>query len=211
MSDPSENAVKSAQEMKPAAWRVGHLIILAVVCVASLAPFANKAYHIDDTLFLKLAQQIQEHPLDFFGFQVNWHFTPQPMAEVTKNPPLWGYALAAAASVLGFGETGLHFFAMIPAVFAVWGTYRLAQRCTANPMFAALVTLFMPAFLVSSTTVMCDTAMLALWMWALVLWLEGLDESSGANPDRPLHADKILWHQLGAVAPGLHPGGAKAH
>jgi hypothetical protein len=177
MNERSET-VASATEMQPSTSHGARLILLAVICVATLAPFAGKAYHIDDTLFLKLAQQIQQHPLDFFGFQVNWHFTPKPMAQETRNPPLWGYALAAAASVLGFGEVGLDCFAIVPAIFAIWGTYRLAERCTGRPMFAAIATLFMPAFLVSSTSVMCDTAMLALWMWSLVLWLEGLDAGS---------------------------------
>jgi hypothetical protein len=182
MSERSQIAVASAAQ--PSTRRGAPMMLLAVICVASLAPFAAKAYHIDDTLFLKLAQQIQRHPFDFFGFQVNWHFTPEPMAQVTRNPPLWGYALAAAASVLGFGEVGFHCFAMVPAIFAIWGTYRLAERCTARPMFAAIATLFMPAFLVSSTSVMCDTAMLALWMWSLVLWLEGLETNS---------APKLVW------------------
>jgi hypothetical protein len=181
MNDRTDTAVWSAGAVKRNAPRGGALTLLAVICIASLAPFAAKAYHIDDTLFLKLAKQIQQHPLDFFGFQVNWHFTPQPMAQVTRNPPLWGYALAAAASVLGFGEIGLHVFAMVPAVFAIWGTYRLAERCTTRPLFAAIVTLFMPAFLVSSTGLMCDTPMLALWMWSVVWWLEGLDKASAAK------------------------------
>src|SRR5262249_30011099 len=80
--------------------------------------------------------------------------------------------------VLGFGEIGLHLFAMVPAGFSLWGTYRLAERCTAHPMLAAINTLFMPAFLGSRTSVMCDTAMLALWLWSLVLWLEGLQTNS---------------------------------
>jgi hypothetical protein len=179
MNELGETVAGGARGVKRS--RAGTSMLLAVICIVSLAPFAAKAYHIDDTLFLKLAKQIQQHPLDFFGFQVNWHFTPEPMAQITRNPPLWGYALAVAAGVLGFGEIGLHFFAMVPAVFALWGTYRLAERCTAHPLFAAITTLFMPAFLVSSTSLMCDTPMLALWMWSLVLWIEGLDEGSSAK------------------------------
>jgi hypothetical protein len=174
MNDRTDTPVRNAAEVKPHTSRRAQLTILAIVCILSLAPFVTKAYHIDDTLFLKLARQIQKHPLDFFGFEVNWHFFPEPMSQVTRNPPLWGYALAAAARVLGYGEIGLHVFAMVPAVLAIWGTYRLAERCTAQPMLAAISTIFMPAFLVSSTSVMCDTAMLALWMWSLVFWMEGI-------------------------------------
>jgi len=36
------------------------------------------------------------------------------------------------------------------------------------------MTLFTPVFLVSSTTAMCDVMMLALWIWAVVFWTEGI-------------------------------------
>ena len=42
-------------------------------------------------------------------------------------------------------------------------------------MLAALAMLFTPVFLVSSLTVMCDVLMLAFWVWAAVLWVEGLE------------------------------------
>ena len=31
-----------------------------------------------------------------------------------------------------------------------------------------------PVFLLCSTSVMCDTMMLALWVWSLIFWMEGL-------------------------------------
>ena len=55
--------------------------------LACLLPFATRAYHIDDTLFVWAAQHIAAHPLDFFGFPVHWYDTWMPMAEVTQNPP----------------------------------------------------------------------------------------------------------------------------
>jgi 4-amino-4-deoxy-L-arabinose transferase-like glycosyltransferase len=45
-------------------------------------------------------------------------------------------------------------------------------------MLAACATLFTPAFLVSSTTLMCDTLMLAFWVWAIVLWVEGMERDN---------------------------------
>ena len=56
MSDRSQTAVASAAEVQPSRPRGAPLMLLAIICIASLAPFAGKAYHIDDTLFLKLAQ-----------------------------------------------------------------------------------------------------------------------------------------------------------
>ena len=34
------------------------------------------------------AEQIQKHPLDPFGFSINWFGTPRPMTEEFQNPPL---------------------------------------------------------------------------------------------------------------------------
>jgi hypothetical protein len=45
-------------------------------------------------------------------------------------------------------------------------------------MTATLAILFTPAFLVSSTTIMCDVPMLAFWVWAVVLWIEGLEKNN---------------------------------
>jgi hypothetical protein len=60
----------------------------------------------------------------------------------------------------------------------ILGTYWLARRFTSNPLLAAAATLLTPGLLVSSTNVMCDTAMLAAWILAVIFWLEGLDRNS---------------------------------
>jgi len=92
---------------------------------------------------------------------------------VTENPPLAGYYLAAAAGIFGWSEIALHFAFLLPALAVILGTHRLARRFCNQPVLAALATLFTPVFLVSSLTVMCDVTMLALWVWAVVFWVEG--------------------------------------
>jgi 4-amino-4-deoxy-L-arabinose transferase-like glycosyltransferase len=143
-------------------------------CVACLVPFLNKAYHIDDTLFLYAARQIQDDPVNFYNFAVNWYGTVGDMYEVMQNPPLASYYIAAVASLFGEGEVALHLAFLLPALAAVAGTYCLAQRLCTRPALAALATLLTPAFLVSSTNVMCDTLTLAFWVWAVVFWDQGL-------------------------------------
>ncbi len=140
-----------------------------------LVPFVNKAFHVDDPLFVWAARHIREHPADFYGFRVNWYFDERPMADVTKNPPLACYYLALAGTIAGWSEPALHVAFLLPALAVVWGTYRLAESLCLRPVSAALATLFAPVFLVSATTVMSDTLMLAFWVWALVYWRDGLD------------------------------------
>ena len=47
-----------------------------------------------------------------------------------------------------------------------------------QPLLAALATLLCPVFLVSSTTVMSDTMMLAFWVWAMIFWLRSAEGGS---------------------------------
>ena len=76
-------------------WRGGAL--LAVLTVLLLAPFAGKAIHIDDPLFVWSARYIQGHLLDFYGFDVNWYGKTMPMWAVAKNPPGVAYFIAGVA------------------------------------------------------------------------------------------------------------------
>ncbi len=153
-----------------------------LICIAAtllcLAPFAAKAFHIDDTVFLYVARQICAHPLDPYGFNINWYGYEMCMAEVNQNGPLVSYYIALAASCVGWSEIALHLAFLFPALAAVLGTYFLAARFCTRPLLAALATLLCPVFLVSSTTLMCDVMMLAFWVWAVFLWVRGTERGS---------------------------------
>ncbi|MGO8838592.1 MAG: ArnT family glycosyltransferase [Limisphaerales bacterium] len=151
---------------------------LTLAVLAALGPFLARPFNIDDPLFLWTARQIQAYPANPYGFNVEWGWTSFPMWKVTENPPLAGYYLAAAAGIFGWSEIALHFALLLPALGVVWGTYRLARHVCHRPGLAALATLFMPVFLVSSLTVMCDMTMLAFWVWTVVFWVEGTEQKS---------------------------------
>jgi 4-amino-4-deoxy-L-arabinose transferase-like glycosyltransferase len=154
-------------------------LALALLVLAALGPFIAKPFSIDDPLFVWTAKHIQNHPADPYGFKVNWYGYPAPMWQVTKNPPLACYYLAVAGSVFGWSEIALHLAFLVPALAAILGTYRLARSFCERPLFAAGATLFTPVFLVSATSLMCDTLMLAFWVWAIVLWIEGSEKKNG--------------------------------
>src|SRR6266550_1640238 len=82
--------------MKNSVTRDAFLAIAAVI--AALVPFLNKAFHIDDPLFLWMAQQVSQHPADPYGFSVNWYLSAKPMFSIMQNPPLNAYYIALAAS-----------------------------------------------------------------------------------------------------------------
>jgi hypothetical protein len=149
-------------------------ILPVIVTVACLIPFVNKAFHIDDPLFIWSAKRIQINPVDFYGFTVNWYGTEMPMAEVTENPPGACYYIAMVGKLFGWSEIVLHVAFLVPAAVAALGMYYLAKQFCSQPVLATLAAVLTPAFLVSSTNVMCDTMMLAFWVWAVVFWVDGL-------------------------------------
>src|SRR5207245_2923482 len=60
------------------------------------------------------------------------------------------------------------------AFIAALGIHSLAKLWSGHPLLAALIAIATPAFLVSSSTLMCDVMALAFWIWALVLWERAL-------------------------------------
>jgi 4-amino-4-deoxy-L-arabinose transferase-like glycosyltransferase len=153
--------------------------VAAAAALACLLPFAGKAYHIDDPLFLWVARHVTEHPLDFYGFTVNWYGTEMPMAEVTKNPPLASYYAALAAAVFGWGEVALHLAFFAVAAAAAAGSYAVAREFCHYPLVAALAAVFTPVFVLCGASVMCDMMMVACWVWAIALWVRGIKRDDG--------------------------------
>jgi len=151
--------------------------VIGVILVGCLAPFINKAIHGDEMLFIWMAEWIQKHPTDFYGFQVNMYGSTIPMWVGNYNPPLISYFLAGVAAVFGWHEIVLHAACLVVAFTAAAGIYALAKMWCDRPLLATVVAIFTPAFLVCSTTLTCDVLMLSFWIWALVCWERGLASS----------------------------------
>jgi hypothetical protein len=152
-------------------------VLLGGLTLAALLPFLNKAYDIDDPLFLWMGQQIMRQPFDPYGGIVHWSSLAQPMWVAMQNPPLCSYYIAAIGSFVGFGEVAIHGAFLLPAIAAVIGTFALAKRLCRSPLTAAFLTLFTPVFLISASHVMCDVMLLAFWVWAIHFWIAGLDRA----------------------------------
>jgi 4-amino-4-deoxy-L-arabinose transferase-like glycosyltransferase len=150
--------------------------VLATIAV--LLPFVGKAFHVDDPLFIWMADQISRDPQDPYGFGVNWYSTIRPGFLVMENPPLSSYYAALVGRFLGWSEPAMHLGFFLPAIASILGTFFLARRLSDSPLLAALLTLFTPVFLVSATTVMCDVWLLALWMWSITCWLLALERNA---------------------------------
>jgi 4-amino-4-deoxy-L-arabinose transferase-like glycosyltransferase len=152
------------------------LLILVSVTIISLAPFAAKAFNIDEPLFIWVAKHIQLHPLDFYGFRINWYGAEMDAARIIKNPPLASYFIALTAYISGWNEIPLHLAFLLPAIAAATGTYFLAREFTRHPLSATLIGILNPVFILSGTTVMCDVMMLAFYVWAVFFWVRGIKD-----------------------------------
>jgi hypothetical protein len=168
-------------------------VLLSALTIVLLLPFLNKAYHIDDTLFLKLAEQIRTDPLAPYETDYIWFFEPEPYWKVTQNPPLNGYVLAGVTSLLGETEWKLHLVYLGFAVGCTLFMHSLATRFCAHPVLVTLLCVISPAFLVSSSSVMADVPLYFFWLaavWAAVryvdsgntraIWLAGLFVTAAA-------------------------------
>src|ERR1051326_5038115 len=142
------------------------LICLLAITALSLVAFSGKAFFIDDTLFLRVAEQIQAHPFRPYSAQINWSGTTKPLMHALWNPPLTSYYVALVMKIAGTSERALHLGFILPALAAVWGIFSMSRLYCRQPALATLIAIASPAFLLSSSTIMCDIPMLALWVWA---------------------------------------------
>lgn len=150
-------------------------LLSALIPVGFLAPWIAKPFHLDDPMFLWLAHHLLENPVDFYGFDVHWHETWQPMHEINMNPPGVGYFLALAGLFVGWSEPALHTVFLLPAIAAATGAAFLARQWQIPALPAVFATVATPAFLVSGTTIMSDLPFLAIYIWAIALWVRGDD------------------------------------
>jgi 4-amino-4-deoxy-L-arabinose transferase-like glycosyltransferase len=151
------------------------LILLGLAVCIILLPFVNKPYHLDDPFYIWTGQHILEHPIDFYGFDINWSGKETPAAEENKNPPLVSYYMAVVGLIFGWKEWVMHVAFLIPAVAFVIGTAKLAARFCSRPLLAAAFLIATPAFLVSSTNVMAEIVMMAFYVWAIIAWMHAMD------------------------------------
>ncbi len=152
-------------------------ILLGLCTLLLCGIYLGKAYNMDDPLVVWTAQRIAAHPADFYGFNVNWYGYSAPMARIDLNPPGAAYYAAIFGALLRWSEPALHIAVALMGVLLVLGIYSLARRMGGQPLLAGCVALVSPGILVSMGTVMTDLLMAAFWIWAVALWLRGLEET----------------------------------
>jgi Dolichyl-phosphate-mannose-protein mannosyltransferase len=150
------------------------VLLLGLAVAGASLPFLSKAFQVDDTLVLRVAENVRADPLDPYAGEMDWFGTVTPTWEVTTNPPLVSYYLAPVAALAGEREVPLH-AAMVPfllllGVAVLW----LARRFTGEGWLPTLFVLASPGLL-PSVNLMRDVPAAALGTAALALVVAGTD------------------------------------
>lgn len=169
------------------------VLVVAGLTALVLLPFVTKPFHIDDTVFVRVAEQILRDPLHPYALDYNWDGVPKPMWAVSQHPPLHSYVLAVVGGILGMHELPLHLAYLGFAVGCAVLMYLLACRLCPYPVLATLLVVLTPGFLVSASNLMADVMMLFFWLLAVwgamryadkqeawVLWLAGAAAAGAA-------------------------------
>lgn len=146
-------------------------VLLAVIVLASVAPFSTRAVFLDEHIYLQIAKSAQSNwafpqdtPKLFFGTR------SANFADHT-HPPVGEYCLAIVYKIFGgYREIPFRLAFSIFAVSAVLAFYQLAQRFTAEPFLVAVLFAVSPAFLVYAPTMMMDVPMLAFLLAGLAFY-----------------------------------------
>ena len=118
------------------------LLVLAIVYF----PFVDKAFTIDDPIYIKAAEHILVDPLDFYGGEDNWTGNLIPHHALNKNPPLLPFLIAGVASVFGFDEVAFHSIFFLFVALSAIGIYQLGRQFNTNPLITTILAAFTPVF-----------------------------------------------------------------
>jgi hypothetical protein len=157
----------------PDAIRYSGLPALLAICV--LAPFANKAFGVDDVTFLLEAQHALMDPLHPAAFEMVFHGERTRVSIGGVSGPVMAYLLVPAV-VLGGAEWAAHVVQMILLIVGLVATVRLGQRMglpTRWARIAGALLVSSPAVLAMTSTAMPDVPAMSfgvLGMERLLAW-----------------------------------------
>ncbi len=142
-------------------------LLVMILWVAIQLPFLSSAFRIDDPYFLAVARQIYHHPLDPYGFQINWDGTPEWAFKTLANPPLVPAYLAAWHWLFPWNEVSFHLAVLPFSLIALYAFGLLARHFQVEPQVAQALLCCSPAFFLGSQVVMQDVPMLSLFLLAV--------------------------------------------
>lgn len=167
----------SGREMPPAARALRDSLPSILLLLLLTLPFAGRAHHVDDPLYLAAARGVLEHPLDPLGAPSFWHDRPTTLFEDLYNPPLTAYLVAVPVAAGGGAEWPVHLFMILAGAAALaamaWTGEALGVAGRWSLLLAAS-----PALCTASVSAMADVPFLLL---TLLAWGAALRGRAAAN------------------------------
>lgn len=155
-------------------------IALALLWLAVVATNVTKPIHIDDAIFLGIAEHIRAHPLHPMSGTLVLSGARVPIPD-THEPHLLLYGYAAVLSLFGGSELALHLFHAGFAAAAIAVFFALARRAgEANALPLTACFALGPAFL-PGQNLMMDVPLVAAWMTVFWLLLAKTGPGDGAR------------------------------
>ncbi|MFP8878015.1 MAG: glycosyltransferase family 39 protein [Myxococcota bacterium] len=157
-----------------------HPVWVCLLPALALLPWLDKAFHIDDTLFLLYARLISGHPFDPFVQHFEWDSMQISIIDF-PHPLLWQYLLAGVRAVFGESEVAMHLLTFAFGLLALAGLRGLAVRLRVPPLAACVLMAGSCGFLVMGSTIMPDLAAMALSVAALDRLVPAVEEQNGRD------------------------------
>jgi hypothetical protein len=157
-----------------------------------LVPFAGRAFHIDDRIYLEIADNILRQPLFPYDYSPVFEGLVTPDAASHSHLPLTSYYLALLKLVRGNdSEIAMHLaFLVFPAI-ALWSFLDLCRFYVGRRAAATALLITSPAFVVLGHSLMPDLPLLALWLLALSRFFR-ITHGSSSRTDWLLLATGLL-------------------
>jgi hypothetical protein len=171
--------------------KLGGPVVAILICLLFL-PFLNQAFHIDDRIYLEIADNILLRPLRPYDYPPVFEGLVSPDAASHSHLPLTSYYLAPLRLVAGPDREWVYHLAFLvfPLLAAV-GMYDLARRFVTHRAAAAALLVSSPSVVVLGHTLMPDVPLLAFWVLALSRFLR-VAEGSNRPRDRVILLASLL-------------------
>ena len=167
----------SRGEMPPLRALRASIPSLALFLLLTL-PFAGRAHHIDDPLYLAAARQAWTAPLDPLGGGSFWHDQPTTLFHDLYNPPLTAYLLAAPVALGGGSEWPVHLVMMLLGAVTLVAATWAGEPLGVPPRWTLLLAAS-PALCTASVGAMVDVPFVLLTLLAWGAALRGRPAWSG--------------------------------
>ncbi len=147
-------------------------------------PFARRPWFFDDSSVVLTAEATARHPLHPYNYRMDFSVPDQAVwatggLPAYTHPPLSAWALGPWTR--WHKEWPLHAVMFLLALAAVWAVSKIGESFVENPLYAAALVAFSPAFFLTSLTVYPHLFYFTFAMFALYFTLRLATGGAWAN------------------------------